>query len=87
MALFEESCELVRRADVFPDIPVVVLSGAKPSWQVPQTHMDEGLILHGKLAALTSSGRHVITIKSGHLLMWTEPEIVIDAIRSVISKS
>ncbi len=87
ISLFEESGELVRGAGVFPDIPIVVLSGAKTSWLRPKSLQEEGVALDGELAALTSSGRHVITIKSGHLLTLTEPELVIDAIRSVISKS
>jgi pimeloyl-ACP methyl ester carboxylesterase len=87
LSLFEESGELVRGAGVFPEIPVVVLTGAKTSWQRPKSLQEAHVALHGELAALTSSGRHVVTIKSGHLLTFTEPELVIDAIRSVISKS
>ncbi len=87
LSLFEESGELVRGAGVFPEIPVVVLTGAKTSWQRPKSLQEAHVALHGELAAMTSSGRHVVTIKSGHFLGLTEPELVIDAIRSVISKS
>ncbi len=87
MSLLEKSAELVRGAGVFPDIPIVVLTGAKTSWAHPKPFQEAHIALNGELAALTSSGRHVITVKSGHALAWTEPELVIDAIRSVISKS
>ena len=83
LSLLEESEELVRGAGVFPDIPVVVLTGAKASWLRPKSLQEARVALDGELAALTSSARHVITVKSGHALAWTEPELVIDAIVSV----
>ncbi len=86
-SLIEESRALVRGAGVFPEIPIVVLSGAKTSWLRSKSLAEAGAALDGELAALTSSGRHIISVKSGHVLGWTEPELVIDAIRSVISKS
>lgn len=87
LSSFEESGELVRGAGAFPDIPVVVLTGAKTSWQRPKSLQEAHVALHGELADLTSSGRHVVTVKSGHFLGWTEPELVVDGIRSVISSS
>ncbi len=87
MSLFEESCELVRGAAVFPDLPIVVLTGTKASLQMRKSFKEAHIALNEELAALTSSSSHVITVKSGHTLLFTEPELVIDAIRSVISKS
>lgn len=84
MSSLEESAALVRGAGAFPDIPVVVLTGVKTSWQHTKSFQEARVALAEELAELTSSARHVITDKSGHTLAWTEPELVIDAIRSVI---
>ena len=85
-SVIEESREMVRDVVVFPDIPIVVLSGAQTSWLRRKSLAQAGVALDGELAALTSSGRHVVTVKSGHTLAWAQPELVIDAIRTVITE-
>ena len=81
ISVIEESRVLVNEAGVFPEVPVVVLSGAKTSWLRSQALADAGVELHGELASLTSSSRHIVSSKSGHIMVWTEPKLVADAIR------
>lgn len=87
VSVIEESRALVRGAGEFPDIPVVVITAAKPSWLHPKPYQEVGIAIHKELVALTPSAYQVVTIKSGHFLMLTEPDLVVDAIRGVISKS
>jgi pimeloyl-ACP methyl ester carboxylesterase len=87
ISVIEESRVLVNEAGVFPEVPVVVVSGAKTGWLRSQALADAGVEFDGELASLTSSSRHIVSSKSGHIIAWTEPELVADAIRDAISKS
>ena len=87
VSVIEESRALVRGASEFPDTPVVVITAAKSSWLHPKSYQETWIALHRELVALTPSAYQVVTDNSGHFLMLTEPELVINAIRDVISMS
>jgi pimeloyl-ACP methyl ester carboxylesterase len=69
------SADLMRTVDVFGDIPVVVLSGG--------TRAPQWLAADAALAAASSRGRHAVSQKSGHWIHLDDPDLVIDAIRSI----
>jgi len=59
------------------DIPVVVISGAHQP--APE------LAAHERLAAASPHGRHVVAARSGHWILLDEPELIVDAVRTVIA--
>jgi len=86
ISVIEESRIMVNDAGKFPDVPVVVLSGAKTGWLRSQALADAGVEIDSELASLGSPSHHVVSNKSGHIIAWTEPELVANSIRDAISK-
>jgi pimeloyl-ACP methyl ester carboxylesterase len=60
-----------------PDIPVVVISG---SHQPP-----DQVATHRILAARSSRGRHIVAPKSGHWILFDEPELVVSAVTELVT--
>jgi pimeloyl-ACP methyl ester carboxylesterase len=59
------------------NIPVVVISGGhQPASEVAA---------HERLAAASPGGRHLIAAKSGHWINFDEPEVIVDAVRTLIA--
>ena len=71
------SANLTRDTDAFGDIPVVVLSAGSRAAQ--------WLAADAALAAASSNGRHIVSPRSGHWIHLDDPELVIQAIRDVIT--
>jgi pimeloyl-ACP methyl ester carboxylesterase len=71
------SAALNQGTDAFGDIPVVVLSaGARdPRWVAEDA----------ALARTSSSGRHLVSPRSGHWIHLDDPDLVVNAIRDVIA--
>jgi pimeloyl-ACP methyl ester carboxylesterase len=58
-------------------IPVVVISGAhQPSSE---------LAAHERLAAASPGGRHLVANRSGHWILLDEPDLIVDAVRTLIA--
>jgi pimeloyl-ACP methyl ester carboxylesterase len=93
-AALEQSYQAVRAAAIsdLGDLPVIVLSrgqpdplpGMSPSEQQPyeQTWRE----LQAKLVELSSNSSQVIAEQSGHYIQLAQPELVIQAIRRIISR-
>jgi pimeloyl-ACP methyl ester carboxylesterase len=61
------------------DIPVVVISGGdQPAEQIAA---------HRRLSERSDAGRHMIATKSGHWILFDEPELIVDAIRELTDLS
>jgi pimeloyl-ACP methyl ester carboxylesterase len=58
------------------DLPIVVVS----SGRLPRERIEE----HRRLAALSSSGRHVIAEQSGHWIQFDQPDLVVRTIAQVV---
>ena len=68
---------LIAMATPPADIPVVVISGGhQPVSEV---------CTHERMAAASTRGRHVVAAKSGHWIMFDEPEVIVDAVRTLIA--
>ena len=66
------------------NLPVVVITHGKPfpgPFAVLEKFWREG---QDKLAALSTNGRVVVAVNSNHMIHNDEPEVVVDAIRSVV---
>ena len=78
MSVLERGDPLISITNVTPrrDIPVVVLSGGN---QPP-----EQVAAHRLMADASDRGRHVIAARSAHWIQFDEPELIVEAIRSII---
>ena len=66
----------------FPEIPIVVITGAKPDPRLLAL-MEPKLALQKELAALSPKSTHLTSHESGHMIPHTEPQLVADAIREL----
>ena len=73
-----ESAASVAVDQQFGDVPLVVVSG--------ETNSDAGqLARQARLAARSTRGRHVIAKRSGHWIPLDRPDVVVEAIREIVS--
>ena len=59
-----------------PEIPVVVISGGHQT--------EQEVTMHRRLAEASPRGRHIIAVKSGHWVLFDEPEAIVAAVRSLV---
>jgi pimeloyl-ACP methyl ester carboxylesterase len=84
------SDQQVRDAPAFPDVPVVVIAHGQPfavtdaEWPAQEVE-DLWTELQQDLGHLAPGGRVVIAENSEHRIQETEPEVVADAIREVVT--
>lgn len=75
----------------FGDMPIIVLTHAPyPRWKtLTQQEQDQRTVtweqLHNEIAAMSTHGINEIVPRSGHLINYDRPEIVIDAIRQALA--
>ncbi|HEY0306592.1 MAG TPA: alpha/beta hydrolase [Acidobacteriaceae bacterium] len=96
-ARFDESGEEARASGTLGDLPLVVITAAKPWLGPPVTPEDvPGTIafqavwvsdLQMRLVRLSTHGRQVIAEKSNHGIQFLEPEVVVGAVRDVAVES
>lgn len=96
---FHTSGEQVRGKGAIGSRPLVVLTGAGQSdsgenplfnrlGEVVRAMTGLKIALHAELArALSTTGTHIVTEKSGHLIHLTEPKLVVTAIRQVVDQA
>lgn len=86
VAHVQQTVTLIEQAPPFPNIPVVVVSGGKPAmaWLTPAPALASRAENQRRLSLLSPRGKQVIASKSGHFPQLSQPEIVIEAIRSVL---
>jgi pimeloyl-ACP methyl ester carboxylesterase len=61
-----------------PEIPVIVISSGH------QTAVE--VAAHRALAAASPQGRHLVAAKSGHWIQFDQPEVIVDAVRSLVQE-
>jgi pimeloyl-ACP methyl ester carboxylesterase len=72
-----------------PDVPTVVITGARPDGSGPfaaklaRMKTEE----QGALLQAMTDGRHVVTVKSGHEVMGSEPGLITDAIKWTVAEA
>ena len=79
----------VETAGGFPPAPLVVITGGNdpPRWLVPEQALRIKRAHQQELARLSPLGRQVIARRSGHFPQLTQPELVLDAIRTVVEQA
>lgn len=70
---------------VVPNVPVSIISGTKRA-RTGNAKREAIIAAHARRAASLPKGRHVCAERSGHLVMFTEPEIVIDEIEHILDE-
>ncbi len=68
------------------DIPLIVLSEGKPDIPFMQERLAVWTGLQRELAGLSTRGRHVVAMQSGHFIHLTEPALIVDAARQVVGE-
>jgi pimeloyl-ACP methyl ester carboxylesterase len=79
LAVLEHETQAIAAAVPPPEIPVTVISGGH---QPPQE-----VAAHRQLAAAAPGGRHVVAAKSGHWILFDQPETIVDAVRDLIART
>lgn len=77
---WKQSADLVRKTGSFGDTPLVVITAGKEL-------ENERRLLQEELCSLSSNSRHIIAEKSDHGIHLDQPQIIIDAIKRIISKN
>jgi pimeloyl-ACP methyl ester carboxylesterase len=82
------SAELVEGAGTFPGIPLVVIMGGKPamSWMTPDAARAARARSQRRLVELSARGRQMVATASGHFPQFTQPDVVVEAVRQVVSR-
>ncbi len=71
------AAKVVQETSDYGDMPLVVLTAANPDAK----RLDDQL----QTTALSSAGRHVIARRSSHWIPFEEPDLIVDAVRDVVS--
>jgi len=88
LAVFDEAALQVANAGPFPDVPLVVLTAGKRFWWLAPEETRQTIENHQRsLAALSARGKQIIAEKSGHFVQNDSPEVVIEAIREVVTQA
>jgi hypothetical protein len=66
-------------------IPLVVISEGKPNNPFMQEHLKTWYELQERLAHLSTNGEHIVATRSAHAIHRTEPALIIDAVKEVVS--
>jgi pimeloyl-ACP methyl ester carboxylesterase len=91
---FPTSIEQVRASGSLGDLPLVVLTAARQielydalPGELSATFQRIWLEAQADLVRLSSAGRQIIAVNSGHNIANDEPGVVIDAIRSLVTEA
>ncbi|HYF18606.1 MAG TPA: alpha/beta hydrolase [Ramlibacter sp.] len=78
----------VEGAGAFPPVPLAVVTGGRepPRWLVPEAALRIKRDHQRALALLSPHGRQVIAPGSGHFPQLTQPELVLEVLRSVVGQ-
>lgn len=81
----DQTLEHIDQAGPFPAIPLMIVTGGKPSWLMSQKVRQIRARNQTALVAMSPHGQQVIAPNSGHFPQFSEPEVVIQAIRDIIN--
>ena len=72
----------------FPHVPLVVVTGGRPAmgWVTPRPLLEGRAANQRALARLSPLGHQVIAARSGHFPQFSEPAVMIAAVRAVVSE-
>lgn len=83
---FDVVADDVRKAETFPNVPVVVITAGKRWFLDTKSWREQWMVFQKDLAALSPRGTQVVADSSGHAVQLEQPQIVVDAIRQVVDQ-
>jgi pimeloyl-ACP methyl ester carboxylesterase len=89
LAGLDDTAAQVQAAGPFPSVPLVVITGGTdpPHWLVPRPALRSKRVHQKELVQLSPLGVHVVARRSGHFPHWSQPQLVVDAVRSVLAQA
>jgi pimeloyl-ACP methyl ester carboxylesterase len=82
---FEADLAANRSPPNLGSLPLVVLSQGKPDVPFMQENLETWFGLQEELAHLSTNGRHIVATQSAHAIFHTEPDLIVNAVRDVVS--
>jgi pimeloyl-ACP methyl ester carboxylesterase len=84
-----ETAREIEGAGPFPEVPVAVITGGAnpPKWLMSPAAQRARREHQQELARLSPRGEQVIATRSGHFPQLTEPALVLDVLRRIISRA
>ena len=84
-----ETVKQIQEARTFPNIPITVVAGNKPSfgWLMPRAIKEARMSHQEGLVSLSGRGRLTIARRSGHFPQLSEPNLVIQEIRWLLNET
>ncbi len=79
---YSKSLDLITHSPPFPNVPLIVLTADTHAEKWP--HEKQWLTLQTEIAHSSKMGSQIIAKGSGHFIQEDQPQVVIDAIRSLI---
>lgn len=76
--------ELRGRSPDLGDLPVTLVSGARPGDGMNARAREAAIASHAHRAAQSPNGRHVLAERSAHMVPVTDPELVVEEIRRLL---
>ena len=90
MAALEKVPEPMRKPGGFGtlhDMPLVVITRASRDPNTKAPTQPEWLAAQQRLRALSSRASHVVAQRSGHMVQFSEPQVIVEAIRTIWNQS
>jgi pimeloyl-ACP methyl ester carboxylesterase len=84
---FETSAALMRAAGPLPQVPMVVITAYNGVDSFPPEQKELWLASHKELVREVPHAQHIVLRESGHFVQRDQPQVVIDAILSVVRQS
>ena len=87
---------LAQSQNLFPHKPLIVISrgialdekcDAQKMWPyLTKAHEEVWMKLQNDLVTKSSQGKHIIATKSGHTILWSEPELIVSAVKEMVDE-
>jgi pimeloyl-ACP methyl ester carboxylesterase len=84
---FRADLQANRAPPTLGDLPLVVLSEGNPNSPFMQERIRSWFQLQDELAHLSTNGRHVVATRSAHAIHRTEPDLIVNAVRDVVTSA
>lgn len=94
--IIESHEQLAQSKNCFSDKPLIVISRGKafdentdPEYLQPYLTKMQEIVWHKlqeNLACKSSQGKHIIAKKSCHAIIWSEPDLIVDAVKELVDQ-
>lgn len=82
----KKTVEQIQGIDHFPEIPLYVVTGGKENRMIPEEVRRKRIEHQLELLSLSKYSKHIHAEKSGHFPQFSEPRVVIDAIKDCVEQ-